>query len=403
MQTEPGKRYQQASEVKAAANPAPSVQPSKQVRTVIERILPWAMLALGLWVAILCPVKNLPTLLMNAGPFAVLAFVFHRWRTGIIGGLLAGAATALAVVGIVFELDQSGKPHPDGALAKEIRAAEVELSALRVDYGENHPRVQKSLAILDALRAGKWVERPEGGASATVSGTNISPTQDGRLDKINVTEGQNVLPGEIVAVMDTSAIKMELAALKRTIEDRLQKEIREGDLQILKLESDLWPVRLSQAEDSAVIKKWKERLEEAQERSPRAPNSPMLLELNAHVQGAMLELQKADARMAMTTQQQSSLEGHLGQAKARNQEHAKTLKALKPVDLTDQNIIPLLPLASDEHNRREELLAKLTGCHLISSVAGRVEGIRKQSGQFVKAGEAILRITLSGPVGDEAR
>lgn len=386
MQTEPDRRYQQASEVKAAATATetPAPRPAATYSSV-NRVMVRLMFAFIVASAMITPTGDALTMVMLAAPFIVLAawFKLKRRPAGLVSVLLAGMAMGAALLVGVLHYDRLADREKQGRgddsriddeHAARTREAEAKLNALLVDYDEKHPRVQAARAELEALGSGTRKSAARDGI-VSFPVTQVSPAQDGRLEKMNVNTGQDVAAGQELVVMDSTRVRLDLAALQRSIVDRLKKEIRDSDVEVLKLESELRALEMSVAEDSAVVKTANAQFKDAQEQL-----------------AGTLNVEKARARLAAAAGQRSIIEQSLAHLRSLRQDPEKAIKALQPLELTDTKIVPLLPLTADEQNRREELLQKLSECQLLSPRAGKVGRIGKEPGEFVRAGEVILTI-----------
>jgi serine/threonine protein kinase len=174
MQNEPDKRYQQASEVKDAVSERIAVSAN-----LLERLKPaivWLVLIGSLAGAASAHVvgafRNTPaeerflqvSLIVCAAAAVTAAFHisrrYPRWRVYIQTGT-AGVIAAGLILFAGYKINPPARPgsSPAQAPAAQINAqqssriheAEAKLSALRVDYGEKHPRVLAARAELGAL------------------------------------------------------------------------------------------------------------------------------------------------------------------------------------------------------------------------------------------------------------
>jgi hypothetical protein len=127
MQTEPDKRYQQASEVKAAVTarePAPAARAHDY--SAVNRVMLWLMFAFIVASAFITPTGDMLTMTMLAAPFIALAVYFKLKRrpAGLVAVLIAGMAMGAAVLLAVVQIDESDRrtDRHDGLSVEESPA-----------------------------------------------------------------------------------------------------------------------------------------------------------------------------------------------------------------------------------------------------------------------------------------
>ena len=352
MRTEPDHRYQQASEVKSAiaeAKMLPPVVAAATPRTLpagrlINRTIGTLLFVAAFWTLRIHPNMDLVTGVTLWVPCVLLGLWFCLWsrRMPLSGGLLAGAA--LAWVSLYNYVTTSGYFYS-----------------------------RSVLEVQGLLKNGRLTGDSESRRET------IAPAQDGRLLEIKVNAGQQIAPGSIVAVMDQSRLKVDLLGLKEEVLERWVKEMDGAQREILNLEPEIRQLQTAYAEDAAIIKQLEALLAQGMG--------------NADERGAKLELAKAKSRTSLQVQHMSQIEESLRRLRAKAESPAKSAATLNPVEMSDERVVPLLPLTAAESQRRRALLQSLSDCELRTVLGGVVEQISKTAGEHCAADEVILTIT----------
>jgi len=350
MQSEPNRRYQQASEVKAAAvgaGPPPPAGPNP-AGSAVNRVLLWLMAAFIIAACFITPTGDALTTLMLAAPFVALALYFKMKRrpAGLVSVLIAGMAMGATVFLAVLQFDELGKIQGPAKFDAESPDSR------------------------------KWIA--------------ISPVQSARVAEFKVTAGQHVVPGTVVAVMDQSRIRLDLQALKDEVLERWQKEMDAGQREILTLEAELRQAQTAESEDNAVIKE----LEAQVERTERLGGGNLgdLMKHSEANQRSRTELVKAKGRNALSAAHLAGIQDSLQDLRSRKELPAKAVGALNKAEMGDEKVVPLLPLSASERQRRSSLLQSLQDCELTTAHGGVVEKVHKSAGEYCAAGETILTI-----------
>lgn len=222
---------------------------------------------------------------------------------------------------------------------------------------------------------------------------NITPINEGRLLEVKVKRGDRVPPDTVVAVMDPTEYKIELESLKRDIIADRTKDIRDYDLEIIKLEGDLREIQIAGAEDGAIIKELEAIV--ADMNKARPGEDPRLREMrqnNPDTQRSRTELAKAKGRDSLNAAHNSAVTESITRAKTVRDTFTKEVKLISELDLGSDEIAKAGALRDDEHQQYIELRTKLEQCELKTPHGGTVDLIEKEIGEFVKPGDAVLRI-----------
>lgn len=351
MQTEPDRRYQQASEVKAAVT---TREPAAPVRdsSAVNRVMLCLMFACIIASAFITPTGDGLTMLMLAAPFIALAVYFKMKRrpAGLVAVMIAGMAMGAAILLAVLQLGQSP--------------------------GRG--------------RAGGPVERSQM--------ETITPAQDGRVAEILVRRDETVVPSTVLAKMDDTRIKGELPLWRDEVLARWTKEMEEEERQLIAMQAELRRIQSAEAEDAAAIKELTMRLDRVEKSSESLGNVGEALKHAPEMESARLELVKAKARSSLHAVQASQVQESLQWHQAKRDACAKSAAALREADIHRDHISSLLPLTPDERRKHQQLLMSLADCELRTVRGGIVLRIGKAPGEFVKAGEEILTVVHPGSV-----
>ena len=246
---------------------------------------------------------------------------------------------------------------------------------------------------------------------------NITPISEGRLIEVKFKRGDRVPPDTVVAVMDSTKYKIELESLKRDIIADRTKDIRDYDLEIIKLESDLREIQVADAEDSAIIKELEVMVAEINRVRPG--EDPRLREMrqnDPNIQRSRVDLAKAKGRNSLNATHNSALTEAIKRATTVRDTFEKEAKIIGELNLgsngptpagSPQGSMPLeikalkaridqlvkaAVLRDDEHQRFVELQTKIEQCELITPHGGIVDRIDKEVGEFIKPGVGVLKI-----------
>ncbi len=120
MQNEPDKRYQQASEVKAAVAgtgtlasvPVPAPASAGSPRSSLNRLLMWLMVVFVVVASVINPTSDVLNILLLAGPFIVLAvfFRFKRRPAGLVSVMITGMAMGAVIFLAALQIAESPRP-----------------------------------------------------------------------------------------------------------------------------------------------------------------------------------------------------------------------------------------------------------------------------------------------------
>ena len=246
---------------------------------------------------------------------------------------------------------------------------------------------------------------------------NITPISEGRLIEVKFKRGDRVPPDTVVAVMDSTKYKIELESLKRDIIADRTKDIRDYDLEIIKLESDLREIQVADAEDSAIIKELEvmvaeinrvrpgedPRLREMRQNDPNTQRSRVDLakakgrnSLNATHNSALTEAIKRATTVRDTFEKEAKIIGELnlgsnGPTPAGSPQGSMPLE-IKALKARIDQLVKAAVLRDDEHQRFVELQTKIEQCELITPHGGIVDRIDKEVGEFIKPGVGVLKI-----------
>ena len=248
---------------------------------------------------------------------------------------------------------------------------------------------------------------------------NITPVNDGRLLEIKVKRGAKVAPGTVLAIMDPSHYRLELESLKRDLVFHRTKDIRDYDIEILKLEGDMRSSQTQDAEDSAIIKELERVLEEFAKPVPgRSPALQHALETSPDTQRSRTEMAKAKGRNSLNAMQQSEIKAGIDRTKAFRDSLAKEAAIIEKLDFAkiaeeslqraheaggksggavaldtfSDEVTKSGGLRADEQQKYIELKTRIDQCQLITPHGGTVDRVGKELGEYVKAGEGVLKI-----------
>ena len=222
---------------------------------------------------------------------------------------------------------------------------------------------------------------------------NITPLSEGRLVEIKVKRGDKVPSGTVLAVMDSSKYKLDLESLKRNIISDRTKDIRDYDLELIKLESDLRQIQTEDGEDSAVKKELEALLTEIDR--PRPGEDPRLAAARKNDPNNLrsrVELAKATGRSTWNTQHHSAVAELITRARGIRDTFAKEIELIGKLELGSDEVAKAGALRDDEYQKYIELKTKIEQCQLKTPHGGTVDLIGKEVGEFIKPGDGILKI-----------
>jgi serine/threonine protein kinase len=434
MQSEPDRRYQQASEVKAAAvGQGPPPQPARncRARALTDRVLVWLMLAAGAWMVIACPTGDILTLMLVVGPYVLLAWIFSRWRLGSVGGIIAGIALAFAVWFSVSQHSDDPRSREerqrrlsnmqDALLADQVvrvKVAREKMQSLQrnhdlkdfvplnsdgvapaqnpegqMEFARARQSYEAELATLARMEDSVRQARADAVTSKS-SGQEQSPLyrvtsrRDGRLAEVKVSAGQHVVPGSVVAVLDPTSLKIELQGLKDEVIERLQKESSAWQRDLMSLEAEFRQAQTGEAEDTAICKELEAVITAAAARSPNLPAG--LVAALEDQRTARVDLARANARRSARSIQLAQIQESIHQVKSKLESPLKSAEALGKTDMGDEKIVSLLPLTASERQRRLSLLQSIEDTSIRTVRGGVIQNIAKEPGDACAVGGLIL-------------
>lgn len=222
---------------------------------------------------------------------------------------------------------------------------------------------------------------------------NITPISEGRLLKINVIRGQRVAPLSVVAEMDPAPYLLQVESLKREIVAKRIDDVNDYVQVIYKLEADLRDIQNANAEDGATIKELKSLMEvSGQPRSTTNPELQRLLNASTDTLRARVDLAKAEARAALTAQHLSQVTEAITQTKAARARLETEAALIAKSGVTFEEITKASALRADEEKQYSELKTLIDQCQLITPHGGVVDRVDKEVGEFVEAGEGVLKM-----------
>ena len=413
MQSEPDKRYQQASEVKTAVEgtripgPATPARGNNRAPFLTHRILFWLMAGCSVWMAFVTPTGDILSYLMNAGPFLFLAcfFRFRRKPAGPLPAFLAGLAVCFAIVMTVLSILEDEKAG-EREFVIQIQSLGAELKELRTtrNFPDDHPQVKN---LIDRIEAAAYRSRSAqeaafkaraGGIPAVIGSDyrfeSVHAAHDGRILEVKVVKGQHVAAGSVGAVMDSALIKQKLNDWRLGVLERWASETGDLGKQVLPLEAELRQLQTADAEDSAIIKELQILVRENDK--PRPGEDLRLREMrqnNPDLQRGRLELAKASARSSLNAVNSSAVTEQIQRIKGSRDTLANLSKELGAVDIQSGKEIQKQALKSDELQKYQELITALANRELIAARGGIVERVGREAGAFVKAGDSVVIIS----------
>jgi len=222
---------------------------------------------------------------------------------------------------------------------------------------------------------------------------NVTPQNDGRLLEIKVKRGAFVNPGDIVAVMDSSDFKLEMDSLQRDIVADRTADIRDYDSELIKLDSEMRELQTQNGEDMAIIKSLESFVEENIKPRPGvSPELQRMMENDPDKLRARTELAKAKGRNALNAAHQSAVKTNIDRITKFRDDLVKEAAIISKSGLGTNEVTEANALRDDEFHKYLEIKANLEHCELKASHGGTVDRIEKERGEFVKAGESVLRI-----------
>ena len=254
------------------------------------------------------------------------------------------------------------------------------------------------LLVWAAILFAGWKAYSSGVVFARMNGAvdvyqeNITPSEDGRLLEIKVERGQKVEPGTVLAVMDPSPYKMELEGLKREVLADRVKDIREYDQEILKLESELRKIDVESAEDEATIKGLENFLKDYDARV-KGSSDPVFRRLaDESAEEKRLDVAKSRARVAANTVNRGQVEDSVNRAKGVREQLQKEADTVAKVSIETDEMLKTGALREDEQQRFIELRTMISLCELRTTKGGIVDRVGKEKGEYVKAGDGVLKV-----------
>ena len=224
---------------------------------------------------------------------------------------------------------------------------------------------------------------------------NVAPSESGNFKQLGkgIERGVRVKEGQPVAYMDTSAVDDEIRAVLSEIEIQRQSRLRDFDNDLRKLSTELRKITADQKGSDAeadalqkaaddVMASEKARIE-ALRKNPGFANA--LLPANNEIASKYLaDVSKLRAKSAVYAIQ-------LADAQKEHDDLVKERLALEKLNLDKVDDI-LLIAGHSQAVDYQELQAKKGRMVLTANTSGIVDRIMKEPGEYVKAGEGILKI-----------
>ena len=229
---------------------------------------------------------------------------------------------------------------------------------------------------------------------------NISPIEEGRIQKILVKRGAFVEPGTIIARMDSSLYERELVGILRGVAANRYEEIARIERQQLDLEAELRKLEITDAGDKGRLGALTTSLARLQ-KATDSPTSTVTKQigLGALAATATEQLDKLNADIGEIQGSQAAAVQSIGDVKmtltkitnqiAKLRANATATANADATSLTDEIRAGLLP---NEQKDINELLSVIELCSLRTTRGGTVDRLEKEEGEFVAQGEAVMRV-----------
>ncbi|UQA63154.1 HlyD family secretion protein [Polyangium aurulentum] len=254
-------------------------------------------------------------------------------------------------------------------------------------------RVAPGICLVATLGAAAWLhfggdQRGHVVGFAQATPEAIAPTEIARVVSIGVGVGDEVLPGQIIAQLDTTAIDAEIAVAKAD-KTRLEAEVRAEEAVLAqKLDVDLEALEREQARQR------EEQLRVSAEAKALDDEMSRVKQLVEDRQAVFGELAQLDLQRATVTALASEKPRTLGllakqikaaeqRRKTAKQEGSATAAKLEADLLVAERNIELL------QQRRAGYVLRATG-------RGRVAAVDKQPGEVAGPGEPVVRLVSTG-------
>lgn len=222
---------------------------------------------------------------------------------------------------------------------------------------------------------------------------NVTPIEEGRLKEIKVKRGQQVTPGTVVAVMDPAPHLLEMETLKRQIVADREKDIRDYDLELIKLDAELREIETSVAEDEAAKRELSKVL--AGMSAPAAIKDPALRAIvNAQTDSVrnQVDLAKAEGRLTFNDKHLGSINAAIKRVSEIRETLTKQAEAVAKLNLSSEEVAKSNLLNAEEQQQYIEIRTKIDQCELKASHGGIVDRVDKEVGEYVNVGEGVLKI-----------
>ncbi|HEX2751337.1 MAG TPA: HlyD family efflux transporter periplasmic adaptor subunit [Verrucomicrobiales bacterium] len=222
---------------------------------------------------------------------------------------------------------------------------------------------------------------------------NITPILEGRLKEIKVHRGQRVPPGTVVAVMDPAPYQLEMETLRRKIVSDRVKDIREYDLLVIKLDSDLREIETGIAEDEAV-KRELHKIFDAITSSSKVTDPVLLRIMNSQTDSVrnQVDLAKAEGRLSYNDKHLGAITDAIKRATETRATLTKESELVTKMDMTTAEVAKSNLLRPEEQQEYIEIKTKIDHCQLIAAHGGVVDRVDKEINEYVKVGEGVLKI-----------
>jgi multidrug resistance efflux pump len=170
------------------------------------------------------------------------------------------------------------------------------------------------------------------------------------------------------------------------------KDIREYDQEILKLESELRKIDVESAEDEATIKGLENFLKDYDARV-KGSSDPVFRRLaDESAEEKRLDVAKSRARVAANTVNRGQVEDSVNRAKGVREQLQKEADTVAKVSIETEEMLKTGALRADEQQRFIELRTMISLCELRTTKGGVVDRVGKEKGEYVKAGDGVLKV-----------
>jgi multidrug resistance efflux pump len=224
---------------------------------------------------------------------------------------------------------------------------------------------------------------------------NVSPHKDGNLDRIaeGIERGKPVKEGEIVAYMSTRELEDEMMVVKSEIDIERQDRLRDYDQDLLKIQSDLLKIDIDAggaAEELKADQQYVSDLEQQQADMRKQLNIP-----DKDTQGLPKfrdpRIAEYGAKIAKLTGQIRVWKAERDKVQAKYDEILNLRKNLEALSIEKE--ADILKMASQSQaSRYQEIKQEKERMTLRATRSGTVDRILKEPGEYVKAGEGVLKI-----------